>query len=439
MKRSHLSNAAYNVLEYVAQPTAMLVAAPMLLHRLGTAPYGLWLIASAVAGTGSVVSAGFGDAIVRRVASFTASGDREGVRHVIRTMLVINLLLGAVLAVVLWLLTPVIAGRVTHHDTTLYFTCLRSLRLGAPLIVIKAVESVFVSAQKAYQHYGPAVRIGLATRMLTVAACIALALGGQGVVELMLATVVVSVLGASAQAMAVRRYLGSLPMRVKLDRVLSLELLSYGGYTWLQAISGVIFSQADRLILGATLGPSAVAYYGVAVQMALPIHGLTAAGLHFLFPYLASHFATDRLAGLRRPILTAFTANALCAALLTTIVVLAGPKILARWMGSAFAMQSAALLPLIALGFGLLALNVTAHYSLMALGRIRIVTLMNVAGGALMLLTMTALIPVHGVQGAALSRLWYGPVTCLLYLPLLGLLRDSSGTVRIVRAEVGRA
>ena len=439
MTRSHLSNAAYNVLEYVAQPASMLVAAPVLIHRLGIAPYGLWLIASAVAGTGSVVSAGFGDAIVQRVASLTASGDHEGVRGVVRTMLAINFVLGITFAVALWLLVPWIVGRVTHYDARLYFTCLWALRLGAPLIVVKAVESVFISAQKAYQRYGPAVRIGLVTRLSTIVACVVLALAGYGVVALMLATVVLSVLGALAQGVTVRRHLGAAPMGLGFDRAVSRQLFSFGGFTWLQAISGVIFSQADRLLLGAMLGPAAVAYYGIAVQMALPIHGLTAAGLHFFFPYVASHFAVAPLDGLRRPVLTAFAVNVLCASSLTALVVCLGPKILARWMGPAFAAQTAGLLPLIALGFGLLALNVTAHYTLMALGHVRIVTLANVAGGVLMLSTMAVLIPAYGVRGAALARLWYGPVTCLLYLPLLGLLRGPFATARIGHAEAGRA
>ena len=45
--KSHLSNAAYGVLDYAAYPIAMLVAAPVLLNRLGVAQYGLWVVAMA--------------------------------------------------------------------------------------------------------------------------------------------------------------------------------------------------------------------------------------------------------------------------------------------------------------------------------------------------------------------------------------------------------
>jgi O-antigen/teichoic acid export membrane protein len=63
-------------------------------------------------------------------------------------------------------------------------------------------------------------------------------------------------------------------------------------------------------------------------------------------------------------------------------------------------------------------LNVTGTYSLLALGRFRVVTWLNLAAGATMLLLMTWLLPRFGAYGLALARLSYGSITLLLYLPL---------------------
>ncbi|MCU1322802.1 MAG: polysaccharide biosynthesis protein [Acidobacteriaceae bacterium] len=420
--RAHLSNSAYSVLEYVAQPAGMILAAPILLRHLGLASYGLWLIASAAVGAGSIVSSGFGDAVIQRIACLRASNDVDGVRRVISNMLAINLILGCTLAALLWLVIPFAVNRITHNDPTLHQACLWSLRVGALLIVIKSIESVFNSSQRAYERYGPAVRIGIATRLLGVALTIVLAFLGFGVVSLMCSTAALTIAGAITQASALRRHLGAGHFSPALDRATSGQLMSFGCFAWLQAVSSVIFGQADRLILGTALGVSAVAFYGTSVQLAQPIHGLTAAGLHFLFPYLAVRFPAEANASLRRPVLTAFAANLISACILSATVVLLGPHVLVLWMGPSFAAQASALLPIIALSFGLLAMNVTAHYTLMALGHVRIVTTANIVGGLLMLLAMTVLIPRHGLEGAALARLWYGPATLLLYLPLARLL-----------------
>ena len=415
--RAHLSNAAYGLLDYAAYPAIMLVATPTLLHHLGVAAFGIWLIANAAVGAGSIVSSGFGDAVIQRVATLRASGDIAAIRKVVANVLAINLVLGGALATVLWILIPFVTDRVTHFDPTLHAPCMWSLRIGAVLIVLKSVDSVFICAQRAFERYGPAVRTSVATRLATTLVCVALAVRGYGVPALMGATFAVVGGGVIVQWAALR-HLGSGLFKPAFDRSVYRELSSFGVFSWLQAVSGVIFSQADRLVLGVTLGASAVSYYGICVQLTQPIHGLTAAGLHFLFPHLALRFASSDVVQVRRPIFLALTSNVLMAAALAGTVLLLGRTLLQHWIGPAFASQSAALLPLLVAGFFLLALNVTGHYALLALGRVRIVTVLNVAGGIVMLIAIAPLVRVYGVSGAALARLCYGPITCLLYLPL---------------------
>jgi len=420
---SHLANSAYGVLDYVAQPAAMLLAAPILLHRLGVASYGVWLIASAAVGAGSIVSSGFGDAVIQRVATLRASGDVPRMRQVIANLLSINLFLSGALAILLWAVVPFVTGRVTHFDPSLRVACESSLRIGAVLMMLKSIESVFICTQRAFEQYGPAVRIAIATRLLTTLVAVALALRGHGVPALIQATAGLTALGAVVQGAAVRRHLGAGLFKPAFDRATLVELGSFGGFTWLQAVSGVVFSQADRLLLGAFLGASSVSYYAICVQMAQPIHGLTAAGLHFLFPHLALRFASGKLSALRRPVYWAMGVNTALAAVFTAVLMLFGPRLLALWLGSAFAAKAGGLLVVLSVGFGLLALNVTGHYAMLALGKVRLVTALNVAGGVAMLVAMGVLVPRHGVNGAAWARLCYGPITCLIYIPLLLSLR----------------
>jgi O-antigen/teichoic acid export membrane protein len=63
-------------------------------------------------------------------------------------------------------------------------------------------------------------------------------------------------------------------------------------------------------------------------------------------------------------------------------------------------------------------MNVTAHYALLALGQVKIVTYLNLSAGIVVLAGMAVLIPKYGLQGAAVARLVYGPITCLAYLYL---------------------
>ena len=54
-----------------------------------------------------------------------------------------------------------------------------------------------------------------------------------------------------------------------------------------------------------------------------------------------------------------------------------------------------------------------------ALGEFRTVALISLAGRAAMLVLMIEVLRYHGLEGLALSRLGYGAVALLVYLPLV--------------------
>jgi O-antigen/teichoic acid export membrane protein len=166
----------------------------------------------------------------------------------------------------------------------------------------------------------------------------------------------------------------------------------------------------------------AVASYALCVQMVQPIYGFAASGLHFLFPYLAGRSAWQSPSQLRRAVLIALTANLLFVAVAVAALLLFGPRILRIWAGEAIAQNSVPIFSMIVWGSALLGLNTTGTYSLFALGRVQIVTWLNLAGGVAMLLLMVLLLPHFGVFGLAIARLCYGFVTLLLYLPLARLM-----------------
>jgi O-antigen/teichoic acid export membrane protein len=70
-------------------------------------------------------------------------------------------------------------------------------------------------------------------------------------------------------------------------------------------------------------------------------------------------------------------------------------------------------------------LNVTGTYALLAFGRVRVLTWINLTAGTTMLLLMVLVLPRLGTYGLALARLCYGFITLLLYLPLARELRKT--------------
>jgi O-antigen/teichoic acid export membrane protein len=422
--RAHLVNATYGVLEYAAYPIGMLMVAPIILRNMGAAQYGIWAVVTASVSMGSIIASGLGDANIQHVASQRGLGQQDALLRTVRCMIGINLVLGTVLALLAWMLAPFVAVHLVPTSGALQQDCLWSLRIASILLWLRTMESVCISTQRAFERYGAAVRVSIVARLLSLAAAAALTFLLHSVASIVAAAALINLLGTGLQFSDLRRLLQAKSLAPAIDGHAMRALLGFGAFSWLQAVSFVIFSQADRLFLGVSLGAVTVAAYALCTQLAQPIYGFAASGLHFLFPHLAERRASRAASRVRKTILIAFACNLLFVAVATATLLLFGQDILRLWAGADIARSSAAIFPIIVWSSTLLALNVTGTYALFAFGCIRIVTWLNLAAGGIMLLLMAYLLPRFGAYGMALARLCYGAITLLIYLPLVRQLRE---------------
>ncbi len=424
--KNQISNAVYGVLDYLAYPLGMLAIAPLALRGLGNDRYGIWMIAVSAISTGSIVASGFGDANIRVVAMRRAAGNRRNVIRAVRSTMGIHLLLGAAMAILGWFLTPIVTTRLVSETSGLRADCLWSLRVACLLIPVRAIESVCVSTQRAFERYGSALKISAVTRLLSLAGAGALPFITHTVVSVLAATALISAYGVWLQIAQLRILLNAPSLLPVLDRETTWALVSFGVFAWIQAVSGLVFGQLDRLFAGVAFGAAAVTAYSLCVQLSQPIYGVVAAGLHFLFPRIAVQHALDDRAGVRRTVLLGFCANLLIVVLSASAVLTFGPAVLRRWGGAELARTCTAILPVVVWSTAFAGLGVAGAYSMLALGRARTLTCFTLAGGVLMTCSMGWLASRFGLQGMAWSRMLYGPITCLVYFPLLLALANRS-------------
>jgi O-antigen/teichoic acid export membrane protein len=418
--RKHLTNAAYGILDYASYPVGMLLVAPIVLHKLGASEYGLWMIATALISAGGIVASGFCDANIQRVAHLRGTGQSDLIPHTVRSMLGINLVLGVALALTAWIAAPYAAPHIAASNQTSSSECLISLRIASVLIVLRSIEAVSVSTQRAFEQYRGTVQISTAVRLLTLVSAAVLAFLGKGTISILVATAVLMALGAYIQFRQLPRFLGAVSLWPLFHRMETRALLGIGIFVWLQAVGAVVFGQLDRILLGVSLGALMVAPYSLCVQFAQPVFGLSASGLHFLFPYLSGRVSTLSNAALKGTLLKAFACNLLFVACGAGLLLLMGPRLIRLWAGPVVAESAAKILAPIVLGSAFMGLSVTGTYAMQGLGLFRTVAFINLGTRTAMLLPMIELLRHMGLPGLALSRLCYGSVALLVYLPLLG-------------------
>ena len=427
--KQQLSNTIYGLLDYGAYPIGMLAVAPVILRNLGVAQYGVWTVAGSVVSFGSIVASGFGDANIQKVATQRGDGCGPQLLRVVRAAMGIHVALGIGMGLVIWAMAPMLADRIAGSDRQLIQTCFSCIRIAAVFVVIRAVETVCISTQRAFERYGAAVRISIAARFLGLAGAAILAAFTRNVVNIMALTAALAAVALVAQYIRLRQLLKAGNLLPSFDPEISRDLLQFGVFTWLSAAAGVVFSQGDRLIGGASMGASAVVAYALCAQISQPVYGLTASGLHFLFPYLASRQRTSTPAELRKIVTLALAANGVLVLIGTGAVLTGSNWILHLLANYAIASACALLLPSVLAGSALAALSVTGMYAMFALGRVKFVALTSVGGALAGAAVVAYFLHGFGVTAIIAGRFAFAIVALLVYVPLLRELRV--GAIRI--------
>ena len=417
MKRN-ITNAVYGVFDYASYPVGMMLAAPLVLHRMGAAQYGLWMIATSVISAGGIAASGFSDAGIQYIAKLRSKKATESIEDVARTLLAINFSLGCALALLTWVLAPYAADRLAIGHGLVPAEATVALRVAGAAILIRAIETVPVCIQRAYEEYRGTVQISVIVRLVTLCSAIAIAAAGGRATGIMWMTTVLLGAGTACQFYHLRQFVDLRRTRPDFHIRELQTLFRSGAFVWLQSLSSVIFRQLDRIILGIYLGAASVVPYSMSIQVSEPLFGLTASCLSFFFPYLSGRAGTLSPRALRRTVLKALLFNLALVSAGATLLMIFGGRFMRAWVGGSVEQSTHPILPLIIIGSALSGLSVVGTYASQALGMFRAVASISIAGRGFLLLLMLLLLQHGGLHGLAIARVCYGAATLLVYVPL---------------------
>lgn len=409
------------MLEYGWYPLLLFIATPWFLHRLGTEQYGHWMLLTATVGFGGVLNTGTGAATIKAVSAGigrAASGDTE---RAVRTSLAIAMLGGSALALlvfaVFWFAGGTLLARM--GDPALIQLTGAAAAL---LIWLEQLDNVFSSAMKGAEQFGQAARLEIASKTVQVLAAGLVLLRWPGLWGLYAALLTIAVLRLLAKTIIARRLLDLSDLRPSLAG--TAEILHFAKWGWLQGVGGVLFGVADRMLVGSLLGAASLAYYSIASQLAMQIHAASAAGLSVIFPIVSrklearDHFSLSSVTKLT------MVGNLVFSSSLAIALLVFGNELLTFWLGQTQAEPVILIFPYLVLAYWLLALNVTPHYILLSLGRIRFVAVSNLVAGSVLILVISMISAAYGLVGVAAARALYGMIILVNFIPLINRLRQ---------------
>jgi O-antigen/teichoic acid export membrane protein len=436
--RRDAKSAFYNVLDYVSQPFLLLIATPIVVRHLGLEIYGIWAVVNGLAGGLAIFGLGIGDAAIKHIAACRGREDYPGAARVFEAALSLSITTAIIGGGIVFLAANVMARYAFHIEAGDHALVATAIRAGAVLLALRWIESAYSSTLKAHERYDISAWICTPIKSLAIISMVVLALYGRGAIAILLATAGWTFLGLLLLAWQVRRLDSHMSFLPVVDLGEWRKLATFGAFSSIQSIANIVFTQADRLIVGATIGPAAAGAYSICLQLVQPIQTICVQAFNFVFPRISHKTEARDHASTHHFVRNILTVSVSLTLLLSLPLLLAGKPLLSLYMGAEFAKATYSVLPVLTIAFAIVSISVVPYYALLGTGQVRFVSLLNLFAGIAAAACAAWWTPHYGPLGAAFSRLLYGCIACGSFLrlaktfklPLPSLLDTASSVVK---------
>src|SRR6266571_4016345 len=231
--RPSARNALWNACDYIVLPAFLLLLTPFFVVRLGTQQFGIWVLASALAGLTGVFGFGLGEATIKYVSAYRSRQDWAGVARVVGATLTVYGALGLLTAILVVVCAPFLATRVFRINATDIPQAIQALRLAGLCFGVRAIQYVTLSAVQGCERYDLSARVSIVTKAVTMLGSMCIVLLHGGVSEILWMTACVTIFSAVTLGHNLRQLIPGLQFRPVFDREALREVFGFGMYTWL--------------------------------------------------------------------------------------------------------------------------------------------------------------------------------------------------------------
>lgn len=341
-------NAWSNLLGAAIPALVMLATVPMVVKGLGDASYGVYSLVTAIVGYFAVIDINVTAGSVKYIAEHNARKDEEGVYETLSFGLATYAIIGVLGALGLLLGAQWFVTSVFSVPAALVPEAIATLRLAALGFLLGQVQSYLNSVPQSLMRYDISARVEMVFGTLVPIATVGVLLLGYGLFEVVLLRVIASSIHCTILWRAVKRLLPGFHLRWPGARARG-ALLGFSAYSFLSRFATLSYAHADKLIIGALVGVTGLAYFTVAATLANRVLSLTFRLSGVFFPAASAMAAQGELARLDRAYLKATRYVVFLNAAILVLVAVFAHQILRYWMNEDFARNGAMVLAVMAL------------------------------------------------------------------------------------------
>lgn len=390
---------------------------PFMIHTLGRRHYGILSLVAATIGYVTLLDLGLGTSAMKLISESADLADRSRVKQLLSTVVALYVILGVVVAVVMLAAYPLIKNdfHVLPADRpTLkwcYLLCVVSVSVCFP-------QAVYTATITAHRNFSVLNQLSIGQALASAAGVVLVLKLGLGIVSIAGVSAVVNITGFLARIIFVRSRFGVAFSTRQIEISAFKDVASFAGWVFIINMFGMIIFNTDTLVVGAILGPAAVASYQVALSPNQVLQSFAGQMSVVTFTAAAALRAAGDHVGVRRLFLESTRVATVFVVPFGIAVAAWGSAFLRLWVGPKFESSDSALL-FLTLAIMQLGIQGTAGQVIISYGRQKLMA-MSVAIEGIANLTVSILLGKKiGITGVALGT-WI-PTTimmCLVGMPL---------------------
>jgi O-antigen/teichoic acid export membrane protein len=419
-----LRNVASNWAGFAVNAAVTLVLTPFVLHQLGSARYGIWILTSSIIGYYGLLDLGFRAGVTQYLTRYLATGDYEKASECISSAVAVLAGLGALmlgLSVGAAYLAPHLFNLPGGMEREAFWCILIVGSSSAVQFALNPYTSVFTATQR----FDLANLIGVTTRLLTAGGIVlSLKLGG-GLVGVSGALCASSVIDYVIRWRVARRLVPQLAVArryISMRRVR--EIGAFGAWNSLMSINQFVYQHVPNMLIGFVMPIAAVGHYALATGLTRQINSLLTPLPQVLYPAAAALHVRGDHSGLERLYHDGSRLTMLVMIPLVLAATFWAPDFYRLWIGEKY--LSLAAFTSVAVLFQVLLISTVTSYSssiaqqiLVGAGHVRLVAISLICSSVINLGLSLVLIRFYGLAGVAVAVVTASTIIDLIAMPLI--------------------
>jgi len=420
MRRVELVQIVKNVSSsWIALGTNVLVGiflSPFILHRLGGAAIGNWVLIFSITGYYGLFDLGIRSSLVRYVSKARANNDIDYASRIISTTLFSYTCIGITTFLTTVFLSTYIGTFQIRAEFPLSTARMLLLLVGSA-VSLGFPLGVSGGVLEGLQRFDVMNLTNIAATLLKAALIVFALLHGYGLLTVALITVALPILFSIARSAVALRLL---PVRIGLryvSRETFREIANYSGFSFIAIVSTRLRFKSDEIIIGKFLSAVAITNFNIGGRIVDYAEEVVESFAQIFVPMSSHSDATGDMNRLRKIFIAG---NRFCAFITfptCAILIVLGKSIIAAWVGQRYVAQSYPVLLLMVLPSTLMMAQSASTRVLFGMAEHKTLSIVTLGEGVLNIVLSIILVRPYGIVGDAIGTAIPLTATMVFFLP----------------------